>query len=43
VTDVRGKPLEFTHGRQLEENAGIVATNGPIHDAVIEAVAQVLG
>ena len=42
VSDVTGKPLDFTHGRQLEQNAGIVATNGALHDAVIEAVAKVL-
>ena len=43
VTDVRGRPLDFTRGRRLEDNAGIVATNGKFHDAVIEAVNHVLG
>ncbi len=38
VTDIVGKPLDFTHGRQLEENQGLIATNGPIHDQVVEAV-----
>lgn len=42
VSDVHGKPLDFTHGRQLETNQGIIATNGPIHDAVVEAVGNVL-
>jgi 3'(2'), 5'-bisphosphate nucleotidase len=38
VTDVDGKPLDFTHGRQLEQNRGVVATGGRIHDAVLKAV-----
>jgi 3'(2'), 5'-bisphosphate nucleotidase len=40
VTDALGNPLDFSRGRQLEANRGIVATNGPIHDAVLGAVAE---
>lgn len=40
VTDVRGNDLDFAHGRKLENNAGVIATNGPIHDRVLEAVAR---
>lgn len=40
VTDVDGKPLEFTHGRELSANRGVIVTNGLIHDAVLEAVAK---
>lgn len=40
VTDVRGHDLDFGHGRQLENNAGVIATNGPIHDKVLEAVSR---
>lgn len=40
VTDVRGHPLDFGHGRMLDNNSGIIATNGPIHDAVLEAVSR---
>ncbi len=40
VTDVRGQDLDFSHGRKLENNAGVIATNGPIHDRVLEAVAR---
>lgn len=40
VTDVLGRPLDFGHGRTLDENRGVVASNGPIHDAVIEALAR---
>jgi 3'(2'), 5'-bisphosphate nucleotidase len=41
VTDVNGNDLDFTKGRTLEDNRGIVATCGPIHDAVIEVVKRV--
>ncbi len=40
VTDVRGHDLDFGHGRQLENNSGVIATNGPIHDIVLAAVAK---
>src|SRR5262249_19556780 len=38
VTDIDGKPLEFTHGRRLDVNRGLVVTNGPLHARVIEAI-----
>lgn len=41
VTDLEGRPLDFTHGRRLEKNRGLVATNGLLHDAVLEALAAV--
>jgi 3'(2'), 5'-bisphosphate nucleotidase len=41
VTDVHGRALDFTTGRKLERNQGIVATNGPLHDAFLAAVAAV--
>ncbi|MFW6032399.1 MAG: inositol monophosphatase family protein [Phycisphaeraceae bacterium] len=41
VTDIEGKPLDFSRGRKLENNRGVIATNGPIHDAVLEAVGAV--
>ncbi len=40
VTDVRGRPLDFGRGRTLDGNSGVIVTNGPIHDAVLKAVAQ---
>jgi 3'(2'), 5'-bisphosphate nucleotidase len=43
VTDVDGAPLAFRHGRTLAANRGVVATSGPIHDAVIAAIRQVRG
>ncbi len=42
VSDVRGRDLDFGHGRKLETNAGVVATNGPIHEKVLEVVARFL-
>ena len=42
ISDAAGKPLDFSRGRKLTENRGVVATNGRIHDAVIEAVQAVL-
>jgi len=41
VTDVNGEPLDFRRGRTLEHNRGVVATNGTIHDEVLQAVRQV--
>ena len=38
VTDSSGKPLDFSAGRKLQENKGILATNGAIHEAVVKAV-----
>ena len=42
VTDVDGAPLDFTCGHTLENNRGVIATCGPIHDEVISAVQDVL-
>jgi HAL2 family 3'(2'),5'-bisphosphate nucleotidase len=38
VTDIAGRPLEFSHGRELTANRGVVVTNGRLHAQVIEAV-----
>ena len=43
VTDVRGQSLDFTAGRTLARNIGVVGTNGLLHEQVIAAVRQVLG
>jgi 3'(2'), 5'-bisphosphate nucleotidase len=39
VTDIDGKPLDFTHGRELVFNRGIVASNGRLHQAALAAIA----
>jgi 3'(2'), 5'-bisphosphate nucleotidase len=43
VTDAFGKPLDFTQGRTLQNNRGIIATNGKTHDQVVNAVGRVIG
>ncbi len=40
VTDITGAALDFTCGRTLANNSGVVATNGTIHDAVIAAITK---
>jgi 3'(2'), 5'-bisphosphate nucleotidase len=41
VTDMAGKPLDFSSGRRLSNNRGIVVTNGQLHELVLKAVHQV--
>ncbi|MGI9176043.1 MAG: 3'(2'),5'-bisphosphate nucleotidase [Rhodothermales bacterium] len=41
VTDVDGKPLAFNHGYRLEENRGVIVTNGRLHEAVLDALKAV--
>ena len=43
VTDVDGKPLDFSIGRTLRDNKGVIVTNGKLHDRTIAAVKKVLG
>ena len=42
VGDVLGKPLDFARGRELSGNAGVIVTNGQLHNAVLKVVQQVL-
>lgn len=42
VTDCNGHKLDFSLGRTLKNNKGIVGTNGKIHEEVVKAVKQVL-
>jgi len=37
VTDFDGKPLDFSKGRTLVDNVGIMCTNGWLHEAVLES------
>ena len=43
VTDVMGRDLDFSLGRTLRNNSGVIVTNGVLHDPVIAAVREVLG
>lgn len=38
VTDVDGKPLDFSLGKTLAKNRGVIASNGAFHDEIVEAV-----
>lgn len=38
VTDLAGAPIDFSCGRKLERNRGVVATNGLVHAAVLAAL-----
>jgi 3'(2'), 5'-bisphosphate nucleotidase len=42
VTDVEGKRLDFSHGRTLVANKGVIAAPRDVHSHVIEAVKSVL-
>lgn len=41
VTDLDGKPLDFTAGRTLAHNRGICASNGKLHDSALRALRAV--
>ena len=42
VTDLQGQSLDFSAGNKLNKNRGILATNGKLHDLLLEAVQQVV-
>jgi len=41
VTDLAGKKLDFTHGRELLDNTGVLVSNGALHDAALAALKAV--
>jgi 3'(2'), 5'-bisphosphate nucleotidase len=41
VSDLDGKPLDFSRGRGLERNRGVLATNGHLHDALLAGLRSV--
>jgi 3'(2'), 5'-bisphosphate nucleotidase len=41
VTDLDGKPLDFSHGRTLAENRGVLATNEYLHEALLAGLKQI--
>lgn len=41
VTDVDGRDLDFRHGHLLEENRGIVASNGAFHEKLLDTLSLV--
>ncbi len=40
VTDMHGKPLDFSQGAKLVDNRGVIVSNGLLHDKVIAALQQ---
>ncbi len=40
VSDIDGKKLDFSFGRTLRDNRGILATNGAVHGRVLEIIAE---
>jgi 3'(2'), 5'-bisphosphate nucleotidase len=43
VSDIRGKKLDFTAGKTLYRNRGILATNGKIHQRVLDTITELDG
>lgn len=41
VTDLDGKPLDFTQGRTLAKNRGICGSNGILHKAALKALEEI--
>jgi 3'(2'), 5'-bisphosphate nucleotidase len=42
ISDLTGKPLDFTCGRTLQRNRGVLATNGRLHERVLAELAALL-
>lgn len=43
VSDLDGIPLDFSAGRQLSHNRGILVTNGRLHSAFVAALSELQG
>ena len=41
VTDIYGNSLDFTQGKTLKNNRGVIVTNNMLHEQVLEAIEQV--
>ncbi|NOY41489.1 MAG: 3'(2'),5'-bisphosphate nucleotidase [Planctomycetes bacterium] len=41
VSDLDGKPLDFSQGRTLAANRGVLATNGRLHEALLAGLKQI--
>jgi HAL2 family 3'(2'),5'-bisphosphate nucleotidase len=41
ITDMTGKPLDFTRGRTLANNRGVLASNGLLHEKVLQGLATI--
>ena len=43
VTDIDGRSLDFSCGKTLSANRGVLATNGPVHEEILRAIDATLG
>jgi 3'(2'), 5'-bisphosphate nucleotidase len=41
VSDLDGKPLDFSQGRTLASNRGVLASNGLVHEALLAGLAEI--
>ncbi len=41
ITDLDGKALDFTKGRRLEDNRGVLASNGLLHETALRALKEI--
>lgn len=41
ITDLDGKPLDFTQGRMLVNNRGVLASNGYLHEVLLQGLSVV--
>jgi len=41
VTDFNGKPIDFSQGKYLNKNCGILATNGFIHEEILKITKKI--
>jgi 3'(2'), 5'-bisphosphate nucleotidase len=41
ITDMDGNSLDFSRGRTLENNRGVLASNGHLHDAALKALREI--
>lgn len=40
MTDLYGRPIDWTAGTRMEHNRGVLVTNGYLHDSVLDAIAR---
>jgi HAL2 family 3'(2'),5'-bisphosphate nucleotidase len=38
ISDINGNPLDFSQGKTLKNNLGVIGTNGQFHDLVLENI-----
>jgi len=41
ITDLQGRPLDFSQGRTLADNRGVLATNGLIHGELLDGLKRI--